>query len=130
MERQDEEEKMGELARLSQMEYEHDPSEPDLIGWPVSDEEGNEFGTLNDMLVDVDTGEVPFATVCFEDRCTAVPLEVMFMDEPNQRLVLPVGRTEMMDAPEFTEETEDIQPFIDYWNRVTAEREADLDEGD
>jgi sporulation protein YlmC with PRC-barrel domain len=123
-------EQVGELVRLSQIEYEQDPAAPNLIGWAVADQQGEEFGKLDDMLVDVDTGEVPFASVCYGGKCTAVPLEVMFMDEPNQRLVVPVDKDEMMNAPEFTEDTEDVQPFIDYWNEITADWDMEYDEGD
>lgn len=121
-------EKIGELVRLSQMEYEKDPSQPDLIGWPVADQGGSDFGVLDDMLVDVDTGEVPFASICFSGRCTAVPLELLYLDEGNRRLILPVGQAELADAPEFDEDTEDVQPYVDYWNSIAANWQMPEDE--
>ena len=124
------EEKVGELVRLSQIEYEQEPGAPNLLGWPVADQEGDEFGKLDDMLVDVETGEVPFASICYADKCTAVPLEVLFLDEPNHRLVLPVDKGELADAPQFSDETEDIQPYIDYWNNLTEDWEPVFEEGD
>ena len=128
MESQGEGELVGELVRLSQTEYEQDPTAPNLIGWPVTDQDGEEVGRLDDMLVDVDTGEVPFASVCSAGKCTAVPLEVMFMDEPNHRLVLPIGKDVMTKAPEFNEDTEDVQPFVDYWNNITADWDMEIDD--
>lgn len=115
----------GELVRLSQIEYDADPGQPDLMGWPVVDADGTEFGVLEDMLVDTETGEIPFATICAGDKCTAVPLELFFLDEPARRLVLPVDQEEVMKSPDFTDDTEDIQPHIDYWGQIAANWEAD-----
>jgi hypothetical protein len=128
MEIQGDSKNVGELVRLSQIEYEADPNQPDLLGWSVADAEGEAFATLDDMLVDVETGEIPFASICYNDRCTAVPLELFFMDEPNKRLVLPVNKEELSDAPQFTDETEDVQPHIDFWDNITADWEEEEEE--
>lgn len=130
METQGQNETIGELVRLSQIEYEQEPGQPDLLGWPVADQDGREFGSLDDMLVDVETGDVPFASICYDDKCTAVPLDVMFLDEPNHRLILPVTKEDMLDAPEFTDDTEDVQPYVEYWNRLADSWQSDFEDND
>ena len=112
--------KIGQLIRLSQIEYDVEQGQPDLIGWPVADADGEVIGRLDDMLVDIETGDIPFGSVSFDDRRTAVPLELMFMDEANQRLVLPVTRAELANAPEFSDETEDMQLHMVFWNQMVA----------
>lgn len=116
----------GQLIRLSQIEYEADPNQPELIGWTVLDANGDVIGSLNDMLVDMETGEIPFGSICYDNKCTAVPLELIFLDEQNKQLVLPVTREDMADAPDFTDETEDIQPYVDFWNEVIADWQEDV----
>lgn len=122
---QNNQESAAELVRLSQIEYEADPAQPDLLGWPVVDSQGDQIGVLDDMLVDTETGEIPFASVCHGDKCTAVPLELFYLDEQAKRLVLPVEQEDLTRAPQFSDETEDIQPHIDYWNQVEANWEAE-----
>ena len=116
----------GQLIRLSQIEYETDPNQPELIGWPVLDANGETIGRLDDMLVDIETGEIPFGSICYDNKCTAVPLELIFLDEQNRQLVLPVTRDDIADAPEFTDETEDIQPYVDFWNEVITDWQEDI----
>lgn len=119
-------EKAGELVRLSQIEYDTEPGEPDMLGWPVADAKGDVFGQVDDMLVDVESGEIPFASIRYNDRCTAIPLDLLYLDEDNKRLVMPVDNTQLADAPEFTDETEDVQVFIDYWDNIAANWEDEL----
>ncbi len=110
-----------QLVRLSQVEYETDPNQPDLIGWSVVDAEGEEVGTLHDMLADIDTGEILFAIVNYAERCIAVPLELMFLDEDNHRLVIPVEKETINCAPEFNDNTEDLETHVDFWNQQITE---------
>jgi len=115
----------GQLVRLSQIEYETEPGQPDLLGWSVTDSNEDLIGTLEDMLVDIDTGEILFGSVCYNDKCIAVPLELMFMDETNKRLVLPVGKDELLEAPAFTNDTEDMQPHVSFWTRLVSDWEEE-----
>lgn len=115
----------GQLVRLSQIDYETEPGQPDLLGWTVADSDNNLIGKLDDMLVDVDTGEILFGSVCYNDRCIAVPLELMFMDEASKRLVLPVSMEELTDAPEFAEDTEDMQLHVNFWTRLVSDWEEE-----
>ncbi|MEN6521473.1 MAG: PRC-barrel domain-containing protein [Armatimonadota bacterium] len=115
----------GQLVRLRQIDYETEPGQPDLLGWEVADSDNNLIGKLDDMLVDTDTGEILFGSVCYNDRCIVVPLELMFMDEANKQLVLPVSVDELVDAPEFTEETEDMQPHIRFWTQLVSDWEEE-----
>lgn len=116
-------EEVGQLVRLSQMEDIPEEEQPELLGWMVADADGKTFGRIADLLVDTETGEIPFASVCYGDKCTAIPLEVMFLDEANKLLVLPVDQEELRDAPEFTADTEDIQRYVEFWDELTSDWE-------
>jgi len=116
----------GELVRLSELEYEQEPGQPELLGWPVADADGKTIGRVDDLLVDTETGEIPFAAVCYDDKCTAVPLELMFLDEPNRRLVLPAHKADLENAPQLTDETEDVQPHAQYWDGLVGAWQAEL----
>jgi len=129
METEGESTAVGELVRLSEIEYEPEPGQPDLLGWPVADAGGEVIGRVDDLLVDTETGEIPFGSICYGDRCTAVPLDLMFLDEPNGRLVLPVSKDELENAPEFTDDTEDVQPYVEYWGRLVEKWQAEMREG-
>ncbi|MBI2843988.1 MAG: hypothetical protein HYX78_11365 [Armatimonadetes bacterium] len=128
MDPRENEEANSELVRLSETDYETEPGQPDLMGWPVADSAGDVFGKVDDLLVDVDTGEVPFASVCFMDRCTAVPLEVLYLDSANKRLVLPLEKEELSQAPEFTELSEDVSPYIEFWEKLMEQWEKEAAE--
>lgn len=108
----------GQLVRLTQVEYETGADQPDMLGWPVVDVDDNVIGILNDMLVDIETGEIPFGSVCCDDKCKAVPVELIFLDDEKQRLALPVTKVELDSAPDFSDETDDMQPHVDFWNEL------------
>lgn len=118
----------GELIRLSEVEYETEADQPDLIGWSVIDADSAALGILDDMLVDVQTGAIPFGSICYDDRCKIVPLELVFLDESNEQLVLPVTKQELDDAPNFSDETDNLQPHIDFWNRMVSRWQAEMSE--
>jgi hypothetical protein len=118
MEQHDENQEVSELVRLSQIEHELEDGQPDMMGWPVADMSGEEVGTLGDMLVDVETGDIPFGAISYSDRCTAIPLDLMYLDEPNKRLVLPATKDQLNEAPQFTDDTEDMEPYVDYWDSI------------
>jgi sporulation protein YlmC with PRC-barrel domain len=105
----------GQLARLSDLDYEMEEGQPDIIGWTVVDERGTDIGKVDDLLVDLDTGSIMLAAIEFDNKHTLVPIESFALDTSNNRLILPVDRTEVESAPLFTEQTEDVSVFFDYW---------------
>lgn len=127
MEQQNEEMEVSELVRLSQIEHELDAGEPDMMGWPVADMADEEVGKLGDMLVEVETGDIPFGVICYGDKSTAIPLDLMYLDEPNKRLVLPATKDQLIVAPQFTDDTEDMEPYVDYWDSVAEASYAEAE---
>ena len=116
----------GQLVRLTQVEYEIEPGQPNMIGWSVIDADGDEIGALDDMLIDIDTGVIPFGSVCYDDKCKVVPVELIFLDDEKQRLVLPVTKTELDTSPDFSDKTEDMQPHVDFWNELVTQWQKEM----
>jgi sporulation protein YlmC with PRC-barrel domain len=108
-------EQTGQLARLSELDYEMEEGQPDVIGWNVVDENGEEVAKVSDLLVDLDSGAIMLAALSLADKETLVPIESFALDATKSRLVLPANKTELQNAPAFTNETEDVSQFFDYW---------------
>jgi hypothetical protein len=128
MEQHNDDMETSELVRLSQLKHEMEAGQPEMMGWPVADMTGKEVGKLDDMLVDVETGDIPFGAICYGDKCTAIPLDLMYLDEPNKRLVLPATDKQLLDAPQFTDDTEDMEPYVDYWDGVVEAWDGKVEE--
>ena len=108
------------LVRLSELDYELEDGSPDVMGWDVADQSGKPFGEVEDLLVDMNSGQILFGIICYQpedtdERCTLVPLAGTQVNEDNKRLVLPMDMVAVMDAPMFGDETQDLQPYFQYW---------------
>ena len=71
--------------------------EPDIRGWSVFTATGREIGEIEDLLVDVDMGEVVMVDVDLrrDDRHTLAPIKAAWIDRENRRVVL---NTSMFDV--------------------------------
>jgi hypothetical protein len=122
----------GYLARLSDLDYELEDDSPDVIGWEVADSSGGRFGKIQDLLVDMTSGQILFGVICHtggnQERCTLVPLPGANVDTKDKLLTLPIEEQLVKAAPEFTEDTEDVQPFFEYWMDRMQEWEGPDDE--
>jgi hypothetical protein len=76
----------------------------------------------------VDTDNVLFGVICYGDRCTIIPLELIFMDEEQKQLVLPLTKEDLDQAPDFSDETDDVQAHVDFWNEKIADWEVGEEE--
>ncbi|MCL5103209.1 MAG: PRC-barrel domain-containing protein [Armatimonadetes bacterium] len=117
---QDEEE--GGLVRLSRVKYQLSEGQPDAMGWRVADTDGVEFGTVSDLLADIATGQIIFAAVMDygSGRTTLIPVEGMYLDMTDSVVVVPARQSDVRRCPEFTEETVDVMPYVEYWLRLAA----------
>jgi hypothetical protein len=111
----------GQLARLSELDYEMEEGQPDIVGWKVVGENNDEIAQVSDLLVDLDTGAIMLAELSYDDKQTLIPVEAFALDTANSRLILPVDKQELEGAPLFTEETEDVSVFFDYWGSELEE---------
>jgi hypothetical protein len=78
-------------------DYKVAEGEPDIRGWNVYTATGREIGDIEDLLVDVEMGEVVMVDVDLkrDDRHTLAPIKAAWIDRPNRRVVL---NTTMFDV--------------------------------
>ena len=85
-----------ELKRLSELRYKVADGDPDIRGWRVYASTGRELGTVSDLLVDVEAGEVVMLDVDLRrnDRHTLAPIRAAWIDHATQRVVLDAREAE------------------------------------
>jgi hypothetical protein len=85
-----------ELRRLSELRYRVADGEPDVRGWTVYSSTGRELGTVSDLLVDTDAGEVVMLDVDLRrgDRHSLAPVRAAWIDHATRRVVLDAREAE------------------------------------
>lgn len=85
-----------ELRRLSELRYQVADGEPDVRGWKVYASTGRELGTVSDLLIDTDAGEVVMLDVDLRrgDRHTLAPIRAAWIDHATRRVVLDAREVE------------------------------------
>lgn len=78
-------------------DYRVSEGEPDIRGWSVYTATGREIGDIEDLLVDVDMGEVVMVDIDLkrDDRHTLAPIKAAWIDRATRRVVL---NTSMFDV--------------------------------
>src|SRR6185503_11901042 len=79
-----------------------------LLGKPVVSPHGEFFGTLEEMMLDVESGCVAYVVITLEGmegQLYAVPWEALTLSSDQQRYVLHVDRARLLNAPGFERET-------------------------
>ncbi len=78
-----------------------------LIGDNVVNSAGEDLGELEEIMLDVDTGQVAYAVLSFGgflgmgDKLFAIPWGALQVDTVNERLILDVVKEELENAPGF-----------------------------
>lgn len=78
-----------------------------LIGDSVRNAQGEDLGTIEDLMIDVNDGTVDYAVLSFGgflgmgDKFFAVPLETMQVDTDQKCVVLNVDKDRLENAPGF-----------------------------
>lgn len=87
-----------ELRRLSELRFKVADGEPDIRGWSVYASSGRELGRVDDLLVDVEAGEVVMLDVDLrrDDRHAYAPIRAAWVDHGTRRVVLDVRSVEGM----------------------------------
>lgn len=84
-----------------------------IRGKDIYNRQGEEIGTVSDLIVDVRTGKAQFAIVSFGgflgigSDSVAVPLKAMSWERGNERFVLPTTPERLKSAPDFDSENWD-----------------------
>lgn len=78
-----------------------------LIGDNVRNPQGEDLGTLKDIMIDLDAGRVAYAVLSFGgflgmgDKLFAIPWGMLSVDTENKELVLNVDKSVLENAPGF-----------------------------
>lgn len=99
---------------------------PEIQGWALVDNAGDRIGSIDDVLVDTDSGRAVFAIARIGGafglggKRTLTPVHLLDLDPDNRRVIAPLSRDVLSQAPEFTGDTADLAPFYDYWDQRQA----------
>lgn len=78
-----------------------------LVGDSVCNPQGEDLGKIEDLMLNVEQGEVSYAVLSFGgfmgmgDKLFAVPMSALRVDTDNERLVLNVDKDRLENAPGF-----------------------------
>lgn len=113
------------LHRLSELEIENYviPEPQDVRGWDIIDPQDNLVGEVDDLLVDRETGNVPYLVADIgglfgigTDTCV-IPMQAVAASPDTEELRISKSVDEMKDAPSFEE---DDELSDDYFERVAT----------
>jgi sporulation protein YlmC with PRC-barrel domain len=78
-----------------------------MIGNKVVNTEGEQLGTIKDLMIDLDDSQIAYAVLSFGgllglgDKLFAIPLEALTVDTQNRSVVLDVDKEVLKNAPGF-----------------------------
>lgn len=81
-----------------------------LTGDNVVNLNGENLGTIKDLMIDTENGRVVYAVLSFGgflglgDKLFAIPLEALQLDTANKRFMLDVDKARLEEAPGFDED--------------------------
>jgi hypothetical protein len=131
-----------ELRRMSELgNWKVVDGEPDIRDWPVYASTGRELGVVDDLLVDVEAGEVVMLDVDLkrDDRHTLAPLRAAWIDRGARRVVIDAREMERaVDAVGMADvlpalprhgalSDDDVRRFNDDYVRAYGRRGVDED---
>ena len=79
----------------------------DLIGTKVEGTDGKNLGSIKDLVIDPEEGDVQYAVLDFGgfagigDKYFAVPWEALHWDQAKEKIALDLHKKELKDAPGF-----------------------------
>jgi sporulation protein YlmC with PRC-barrel domain len=121
--------KTRHLVPLKQLKkFEMADGDPDVRGWNVFTSTGRDIGEVEDLLVDVDTGNVVMIDVDLrgQNRHTLAPIRATWIDRATKRVVVDAGEVgdEGADLPTFTRGAaatdEEVNSFDERYSRAYA----------
>ena len=110
--------------------------EPDIRGWAVWTSAGRELGVVEDLLVDVEAGEVVMLDVDLKrnDRHTLAPIRAAWVDRATKRVVLDAREVAGADTDAFPSmprrgalTDQDVEHFNDQYVTAYGDRGYDAD---
>jgi hypothetical protein len=107
----------------------------EIIGTGVMNPQGEEFGKVNDYVIDTN-GRVPFAVLSYSEKLVAIPFETLTYSTEGKHLVLDLAREKLDSAPAFDESALADRKWVEdaykhfglapYWTEATSEQMQDF----
>jgi sporulation protein YlmC with PRC-barrel domain len=78
-----------------------------LLGDHIRNTRGEELGKLEEIMLDLDTGQIAYAVLSFGgflglgDKLFAIPWQALTVDTENKEIVLAVSKEKLENAPGF-----------------------------
>mgnify|MGYP001146669295 CR=1 FL=1 len=121
-------ERPNDLRRLSDMEdWQVVEGEPDVRGWAVVNQNGDQIGTIDDLMVSEEAGAAIMALVSYGGfwgmgtSQTLVPIDWLELNlDRNQALFLGTDE-DLKDAPKYTADERDFGRYYDHWSEREPE---------
>jgi sporulation protein YlmC with PRC-barrel domain len=76
-----------------------------VIGAHVDDASGNKIGSIHDLVIDTDSGRVPFAVLDHDGKLSAVPINLFKMGSKDETLILNMDKNQVAQIPTFAKGT-------------------------
>jgi sporulation protein YlmC with PRC-barrel domain len=82
-----------------------------IIGNKVLNPEGEQLGTIKDLVIDLDDAQIAYAVLSFGgfmglgDKLFAIPLEALTFDTRDNHVILDVDMEVLRNAPGFAKDT-------------------------
>jgi sporulation protein YlmC with PRC-barrel domain len=79
----------------------------DLLGMKVQGTDGKSLGSIRDLVIDPEEGDIDYAVLDFGgfagigDKYFAVPWEALKLDQANKKITLEVSKKDLKQAPGF-----------------------------
>src|SRR5512135_3389874 len=83
----------------------HVISASSLTGDSVVNAQGEDLGTIEDIMIHIDSGRVAYAVLSFGgflgmgDKLFAIPWEALTLDEDNKQFILNIPKEKLENAP-------------------------------
>ncbi len=78
-----------------------------LIGDTIRNRQGEELGSLEEIMIDLNSGRVAYAVLSFGgflglgDKYFAIPWQALFVDTEKEEIVLDISKEKLENAPGF-----------------------------
>lgn len=121
-------ERPNDLKRLSDMpDWQIVEGEPDVCGWPIINQNGDQIGRIDDLMVSEQAGAAVMVLASYgglwgmETTQTLVPIDWLELDLDRNQAVFLGADDDLKNAPRYSSDERDFGKYYDYW----ADREPE-----
>ena len=121
-------ERPNDLRRLSDMpDWQVVEGEPDVRGWPLVSQNGDQIGRIDDLMVSEEAGAAVMVLSSFggqwgmDTARTLLPIDWLELELDRNQAVFLGGDDDLKNAPRYGGDERDFAGYYDYW----ADREPE-----